>query len=211
MVEELTGGRAEVLNAYLPVGHPLYINDLEVWNYDPEAANAILDKAGYLDFGEDGRRQDVSSGVPMTITLGTNSESSLRLRISEIFQENMLDCGIPVETYDLPAGTWYSEGPIGRLFGRRFDLAAFAWLAQTLPDCGLYLSANITGPEEGPGGEEYDEKQQEALRIFARELPAIPLFTNLKVAAARPGLRNVVLDSSQPSLLWNIAQWDVDE
>ncbi len=240
MVDELTGGRAEVLNAYVPEGHPLYPDDLEVWNYDPVGANAILDEAGYLDFADDGRRQDVKSGVPMTITLGTNSESSLRLRISEIFQENMLDCGIPVETYDLPAGTWYAEGPIGRLFGRRFDLAAFAWLARALPDCGLYLSANITGPEEGgfggwentnvtgwssaefdatcgealealPGGAGYEEKQQEALRIFARELPAIPLFTNLKIAATRPGLRNVVLDSAQPSLLWNIGQWDVEE
>jgi peptide/nickel transport system substrate-binding protein len=240
MIQELTDGRAELLHAYVPASHPMFPDDLEEWEYDLEGANALLDEAGYLDFSEDGRRQDVNSGVPMTITLGTNSESSLRLRITEIFQENMVDCGIAVERYDLPAGSWYAEGPIGRWFVRRFDLAEFAWLARPLPDCGLYFSANITGPEEFgfggwqnanvtgwssdefdaacgealhslPGGVGYKEKQQESLRIFARELPAIPLFTNLKVAAVRPELQNIVLDSSQPSLLWNISQWDVEE
>ena len=175
----------------------------------------------------------------MTITLGTNSESSLRLRITDIFQENMVDCGIPVETYDFPAGTWFAEGPVGRVFGRRFDLAEFAWIGKPLPDCGLYLTENITGPEEGgfggwqntnvtgwsseefdaaclaaldamPAGAGYDENQREALRIFAQELPAIPLFTNIKVAAVRPWIQNVKLDPSQPSLLWNIFAWDIE-
>jgi peptide/nickel transport system substrate-binding protein len=239
MVEELTDGRAELLHAYVPEGHRLFPDDLTKWPYDPEQANKLLDKAGYLDFSEDGRRQDVSSGIPMTITLGTNSESSLRLSITDIFQENMADCGIPVETYDFPAGTWFAEGPVGRVFGRRFDLAEFAWIGKALPDCGLYLSENITGPEEGgyggwqntnvtgwsseefdaaclaaldamPAGAGYDENQREALRIFARELPAIPLFTNIRVAAVRPWIKNVKLDPSQPSLLWNIFEWCIE-
>jgi len=176
----------------------------------------------------------------MTITLGTNSESPMRLQITQLMKENLADCGIPVETYDLPAGSWYASGPQGRLFGRSFDLASFAWLAQVLPDCGLYTSSNITGPEEFgfggwqninvtgwsneaydaacgnalkslPGGDGYDEQQQEALRIFARELPAIPLFTNVKIAAIRPRILNAGLDSSQNSMLWNIYEWDVDE
>lgn len=240
MVEELTDGRAKLLHAYVPEEHRLYPDDLTKWPYDPEQANKLLDEAGYIDFSEDGRRQDVSSGIPMTITLGTNSESSLRLHITDIFQENMADCGIPVETYDFPAGTWFAEGPVGRLFGRRFDLAEFAWIGKALPDCGLYLSENITGPEEGgfggwhntnvtgwsneefdaaclaaldamPASTDYDDYQREALRIFARELPAIPLFTNIKVAAVRPWIKNVKLDPSQPSLLWNIFEWDIEQ
>jgi len=240
MIDEITDGRAELLHAYVPEDHGLFPDDLSKWSYDPERANQLFDESGYQDFSEDGRRQDVSSGIPMTITLGTNSESSLRLQITEIFQENMADCGIPVEIYDFPAGTWFAEGPVGRVFGRRFDLAEFAWIGKPLPDCGLYLSENITGPEDGgfggwqntnvtgwsneefdvacqaalhamPGNEGYDEGQQEALRIFAQELPVIPLFTNIKVAAVRPSIRNVKLDSSQPSLLWNIAEWDIEQ
>ena len=239
MVDELTDGRAEILHAYVPEEHRLYPDDLTKWPYDPEQANKLLDEAGYLDFSEDGRRQDVSSGIPMTITLGTNSGSPIRLHITEMFQENLADCGIPVEIYDFPAGTWFAEGPVGRLFGRRFDLAEFAWLGKALPDCGLYLSENIPGPKEDgfggwqntnvagwsndeydalclealevlPNGTGYNENQQEALRIFAQELPVIPLFTNIKVAAVRPWMRNVKLDPSQPSLLWNILEWDVE-
>ena len=240
MVNELTDGRAELLHAYVPADHRLYPDDITTWSYDPQQANELLDEAGYLDFSDDGRRQDVNSGIPMTITLGTNSESPLRLQITEIFRDNMTDCGIPVEIQDFPAGTWFAEGPVGRIFGRRFDLAEFAWLGKPLPDCGLYISENITGPQEGgfggwqntnvtgwsneeydaaciaaldamPEGEGYDEQQREALRIFSRELPAIPLFTNIKVAAVRPWIKNVKLDPSQPSLLWNIYEWDTEQ
>ena len=49
-------------------------------------------------------------------------------------------------------GSWFAEGPVGRVFGRRFDLAEFAWIGKALPDCGLYLSENTTGPEEGGFG-----------------------------------------------------------
>lgn len=59
-----------------------------------------------------------------------------------------------------------------------------------------------------PGGDGYVESHQEALRLFAEELPIIPLFTNVKVAAARPDMLNLELDSSQPSLLWNLFEWD---
>ena len=240
MVDELTQGHGQIIHTYVSPDHPLYPDDVDEWPYDPELANALLDEAGYLDFADDGRRQDVRSGVPMTITLGTNSESLVRLRITEIMQENMADCGIPVETYDLTAGTWYAPGPLGRLFGRRFDLASFAWLASVLPDCALYMSSNIPGPEEFgfggwqdinvtgwsneafdqacgmalqalPGGDGYEASQQDALRIFAQELPAIPLFTNFKTAAVRPWVLNSRLDSSQNSILWNIYEWDIEE
>lgn len=240
MRDELTAGIGELMNAYIPESHPLYPDDLQTWPYDPAAGNALLDELGYRDFAGDGRRQDVSSGVPMTVTLGTNSESPVRLRINEIFQENMQQCGIPVVLYDLPAGSWYAEGPRGPLFGRRFDLAQFAWVIRNVPDCGLFLTENITGPEEFdfggwrnvnvtgfsneaydaacraaqaamPGGEGYEANHQEALRIFADELPIIPLFTNARVAAVRPSVANVRLETSQPSLLWNVYEWDVSE
>lgn len=239
MIAELTGGLAEPMHAYVPAAHPLYPDDITVWPYDPAAANALLDEAGFRDYAGDGRRQDVITGFPMTITLGTNNESSLRLRIVETFQANMRDCGIPVEIYSRPAGSWYAEGPLGPVFGRQFDLAEFAWLTRVEPGCGLFLSDNITGPTDIgfggwnnvnvtgyenpeydalcgaamqalPGGEGYDENQTAALRLFSRELPMIPLFTNVKITAVRSGVLNVTPDQSQASELWNIAEWDLE-
>ena len=240
MLDELTDGNGQILETLTPSSHPLTPDDLTVWSFDPAGGNALLDEAGYLDFAGDGRRQDVTSGVPMTVTLGTNSEDSLRLRINEIFQENMGACGIPVDLYDRPAGTWFGPGPDGPLFGRRFDLATFAWLGHVNPDCTIFSTAKISGPEEFdfggwdapnvsgwsneaydvacqtavnalPGGEGYESNMTEALRIFNQELPSLPLFTNYKVIAVRPGIENVAPDPTQASSLWNIADWNLVE
>jgi peptide/nickel transport system substrate-binding protein len=240
MVDELTAGEAQPLNSYVAPDHPLAPAGLNLWAYDPAAANSLLDAAGFKDYAGDGRRQDVTTGQPMTITLGTNNESALRVQITEMAAADLAACGIPVEVYSRPAGTWYGAGPAGPVFGRQFDLAEMAWVGRVLPDCGLYLSEAIPGPESAgyngwrgsnvggwtneaydaacraalaamPGGEGYEAAQQEALRIFNQELPVIPLFTNVKVAAARPSVQNLRLDPSQPSLLWNVAEWDMEE
>jgi peptide/nickel transport system substrate-binding protein len=240
MRDELTSGNGQILETLTPSDHPLTPPDLIAWAYDPAGANALLDEAGYLDFAGDGRRQDVTSGVPMTVTLGTNNEDRLRMRITEIFAENMAECGIPVVRYDRPAGTWFSPGPEGPLFGRKFDLAALAWLGPVNPDCTIFTTQKIPGPEEFdfggwdapnvsgwsdeaydaacttavnalPGGDGYVENMREALRIFNQQLPSLPLFTGYKAVAVQPGVENVRPDPIQPSVLWNIAEWDLAE
>ena len=44
----------------------------------------------------------------------------------------------------------------------------------------------------------------EAQRIFSEEVPVIPLFLRLKVAAARPGVCNFSVDPTQNSEVWNL-------
>ena len=174
--------------------------------YDVEAAQALLDEVGYLDSDGDGIREYSGgangefSGEPFAITLGTTTGNEMRQQMTQIFKENMLDCGIDVELYYLPASEWFADGPDGPLFGRRFDLGEFAWITGPQPSCNLYLSNNITGPEEeGFGGwgnagntgwandsfdeacltalgslrgtAEYEEAHKEALRIFSEEVP----------------------------------------
>lgn len=238
MVDALTYGRADVMHTYIPSAHSLYPEDLTEWAYAPDAANATLDELGYLDADGDGIRNNIASTRPFTITLGTNSESSLRQQINERVQADLDDCGIQVELYTLDAGAWFAPGPAGAVFGRKFDLAQFAWLSRIEPNCGLYLTENIPGPESAgfrgwdsvnvagwsneafdtacrtalnllPGQPGYDEAHQEALRIFSQELPAIPLFARMKLAATSPGVLNFRLDASQPSELWNAFELDI--
>jgi hypothetical protein len=47
------------------------------------------------------------------------------------------------------------------------------------------------------------------MRIFAQELPAIPLFAHVRVAATTPDVLNFRPDSSQPSELWNVFELDL--
>lgn len=237
MVDALMLGHSAVLPAYEPVVHPLIPDDLPQWPYDPAAGNALLDEVGYRDHDGNGIRQLIN-GTPFSVTLIIEADHPIRQQIGERFQTDMRECGIHVELTYLPAEQVYADGPLGPVFGRRFDLAGFAWLASIQPGCNLWLSANVTGSTQDgfggwdnlnvtgwsnpafdeacqaamqalPGTAEYEPNHQQALRIFAEELPIIPLFSYIKLAAARPEVMNLRLDTTQPSELWNLYELDV--
>ena len=195
-------------------------------------------------------REDPETGTPFAVRLGTTTGNEMRQQLTQIFKENMLECGVDVELYYLPASEWFADGPDGPLFGRRFDLGEFAWLTGVEPSCGLYLGDNVTGPSdevnpnhynEGqtyggwgntndtgwvnqtfdeqcrratgalPGTADYEEGHKEAQRIFSEEVPVIPLFLRLKVAAARPEVVNFGVDPTQNSEMYNIFELDLQE
>jgi peptide/nickel transport system substrate-binding protein len=58
------------------------------------------------------------------------------------------------------------------------------------------------------GQPEYITAHQEAQRIFAEQLPTLPLFQRLKVAVARPDMCNYILDPTQDYNYWNIEKFD---
>lgn len=245
---ELLFGQGSVIDAYVPVEHPLFPEDATRWSYDPEAANGLLEGFGLLDTDGDGYREWIERNLQQTIvatttfsiTLGTDSESPLRLRLNELIQDDLADCGIQVNLYDVPAEVWYDDGPFSPLFGRRFDLATFAWRTSIRPSCGLYLSTNITGPEELgfggwgnlnatgwgneaydlacqaaltalPGNEAYQSNHQEAIRLFTDRVPSLPLIQYVKTAVANPTLLNIKPNPTQSSELWNLFEWDLEE
>jgi peptide/nickel transport system substrate-binding protein len=133
-----------------------------------------------------------------------------------------------------PAAEWFANPPEGILFGRRFDLGQYAWLTGVSPPCELWLGgkqipseesnwggANETGwdnPEYNavcnaalatlPGQEGYEEYHLEAQRIFAEELPVVPLYLQLKIAATRPDMCNFIMDPTENSEMWNIEEFD---
>jgi peptide/nickel transport system substrate-binding protein len=54
----------------------------------------------------------------------------------------------------------------------------------------------------------YAPSYRDAQTIFADDLPSIPLYWRLKVAASRPDLCNFQLDPTAASALWNIEGFD---
>ncbi len=62
-----------------------------------------------------------------------------------------------------------------------------------------------------PGTPEYVENHMEAQRIFSQDVPVIPLFLRLKVAATRPEVQNFNVDPTQNSELYNIYEYDVQQ
>lgn len=72
MVRRLFGGNATVGNpGWIPTGNPFHV-DVEQYAYDPEAANRLLDEAGYERSGSEGLREG-PDGEALSFTLLVNN------------------------------------------------------------------------------------------------------------------------------------------
>jgi peptide/nickel transport system substrate-binding protein len=59
-----------------------------------------------------------------------------------------------------------------------------------------------------PGESNYSSNYSQLQTIFANDLPSIPLYARLRVAAARPDLCNFSLTPNALFDLWNLEEWD---
>jgi peptide/nickel transport system substrate-binding protein len=62
-----------------------------------------------------------------------------------------------------------------------------------------------------PGQPEYEAAHLEAQRIFAEQLPVVPLFLLNKLAATRPDMCNFIMDPTENSEFWNVEKFDYGE
>lgn len=233
MVAQVLWGKSQVWHSFVAPSHPAYPPPgiLAEYPFDPELAKALLEQAGWVDKDGDGIRE--KDGREFSIELLTTSGSTMRLLVAQMFQQNMRDIGIDVRLDFKPAPELFADGPKGLVFGRRFDVAEFAWLTGVEPPVTLFTCEQIPGEDNGWTGwnvsgwcnETYDELAyragntlatglrlqlfHEAQRIFTAELPVLPLFAHLRMAAARPTVVNFGLDPSASSELWNIEELDL--
>jgi len=156
---------------------------------------------------------------------------ALRTQYMQIWQQNLAGCGFMVNLENVPVGQYFSNGPDGPLLGRRFDVASFA--SSVEPSCERYLSNAIPSANNGwigdnvsgftnphfdaackrvlsalPGTADYIEGHQEAQRIFAEQLPVLPLFSHYTLAAIRLEVKDFVMDATEDSAMWNIEMFD---
>ena len=54
----------------------------------------------------------------------------------------------------------------------------------------------------------YIQSQQQVMRILAEDLPSIPLFYFVKIAASRPDFCGMEMDVSTRSEMWNVEEFD---
>lgn len=179
---------------------------------------------------------NVPDGTKLSVNFAT-TEAVLRVKIAELMAESMAQCGIQLNVQYYTPGDLYAAGPDGILFGRNFDLAEFSWKSGTQSPCRLYetsqipdaanqwIGTNVTGysnPEYDAACQAASEAQigqdESALDLqkavqqkFAQDLPVIPLYYRLQVAASRVDLCGLNLDVSARSALWNLEQIDYGE
>ncbi len=223
--QQLFGGRQPVSHTYLPPRHPGYTEAVEKYPYDPARARRLLQEAGFAP-GPDGVMRNVA-GQRLQLEINTTAGRWEREQIEQIIQQQLRQIGVEITILNFPARVFLDEITARRKFKA---LALYAWIFDPESDCNkVYTSDAI--PNEGNNwvgynysayrnaemdrickaiSREIDEEKRNRLlndsaKIFARDLPALPLFTRLIVGAAKPGLRNLVF-GIEP-LTWNAHRW----
>lgn len=231
IAEVVNPGAGFVLNSYIPDYHPYYPSDATEYPFDPAQGRDLLDAAGWSDTDGDGIRD--KDGTKFSVTHITTDATSRYIVTSLVAAQMKNNCGIEVIPDQRPASEVYGDWPDGPIFGRKFDLAEFAWLTGVGPPCDLYLTSNIPS-DANPGGEndpgysnpvydaacnqalssinESDKRSyhQQAVRIFTQELPVLPLFLRVKYGFASPEITGLKFDPTE-SELWNLEELRVGE
>jgi peptide/nickel transport system substrate-binding protein len=152
IVDTLFSGQSQVMDSYVPSGHPLLNPDAPRYAYDPAAGAASLQAAGWVDLDNDPatprQAQGVSGvvdGTPFQVELLVLDNSD-RDQVAGMIRDSLAQCGIEVEIRSLAAEELFAPGPDGAVFGRRFNLAQFGWPSSLQPPCELFTSTEIPGP-----------------------------------------------------------------
>jgi peptide/nickel transport system substrate-binding protein len=177
--------------------------------------------------------KNVPDDTPLQLNYLTTGAAQ-RVQVSSIVADSLAQCGIKVNIKYLDQTALYAPGPDGALFGRNFDLAEFAMGSSgTEPPCQWFSSAEIpTAANQwvgtnvsGYSNPDFDaacqtaqqslfdepahaQAYQQAQTIFTADLPILPLYWRLQIAAARPDVCHFSLDPTASSALWNIDMLD---
>lgn len=224
-------GQSEIPSDFYPQDHNRHNASSEVLPYDPETVKETLETMGWTVPNDDPDGIRIAEKVP-GVMYGTKlsfelitADSGFSRKTAEIIKQNLADLGIGVEVETLPLGELYAQGPDGVIFGRKFDAVMFAWGAGKDP-CEIYLSDQIpdqinhwVGTNVGAyKNENYDAAcllpdltEDDVQQIFSEELPAIPLYFNITIAASANNICGISNRIGSRSVLWNMEQFSRSE
>jgi peptide/nickel transport system substrate-binding protein len=186
IVDYLIKGQAALATGLLFPAKWAYEADVKSYDYDVEAAKALLDEAGYPDPDGDGPEARFS-------LVYKTSTAPLRIRIGEVLQDQLKQVGIEItEIQTFEWAKFYDDIKSGN-----FQLFSLRWVGITEPDIfysifhskmtppdgrnrGRYVSARIDElVEQGRRTIDIEERKKiysEVQQILAEELPYVYLW-----------------------------------
>jgi len=228
LIDQLVDGLAEVPAAYVPAAHPAFAGEgLAGYPFDPARGQALLAEAGWADTDGDGVRQQAQRRLAVELVSGPAESAFREALLALISQQLLANCGMEAAPALRSTAELFDPWPAGQIFGRRFDLGVFPWRTGITPPCDLYLTSAIPN-DQNPGGAnntgysraEFDAACQRALtaldegerlaahreaqRLFAEDLPSLPLFFRPRAGAALPRVEGFQLDPTAASVVWNV-------
>ncbi len=230
MSRELFAGQQPVADSFLSPLDRGYASDIPHYRYDPERATALLEAAGWTAQPK-GPRVD-ANGNRLTLELMTTAGNRSRELVEQVLQSQWRRIGVEIRIRNEPARVFFGE----TLRHRQFQLAMYAWISspENVPRSILHSSeipapANAFAGENLPGFSspemdriidaleiELDSNKRrslwaEAQRLYATELPSLPLYFRSSVFVLPKWLSGVRPTGNQyPTTLW-ITDWAVEQ
>ncbi len=218
MVDALFDGMGSVQVSHMSMVSWAYDEDLDPLPYDPEAANDLLEEAGW-EMGDDGYRYN-DAGERLEFTLNYPSGNVPRERNAEIIQDMLSDVGIAVELEMLEFASL-----VPKVFDERdFDLYLMGWSLAIEPDpSGIWLSDdhwNAVGFDHPDNDElimsarrttDFDERAEiytEWQQLLIEQAPYVWLYAEDEAFVHTPDLKNFQGDAF--SMWWNAHEWELE-
>lgn len=231
IIRQVLYGQSEVPVDFYPADHVKHNHTLELVAYDPDGARESLETQGWKipeDQPQSGRIAATVPGLmystPLAFSL-TIADTPFANKAAEMIRDDLAEIGIEVTIDALPLTEFYAQGPDGIVFGQKFRTAMFAWAGGNHP-CELYASNQIPSAENHWVGtnvgsyanEEYDDAclfpdmtETAAAELFAADLPTIPLYFNISIAASSNYICGISDRIDSRSVLWNMEQFSRSE
>lgn len=224
--KQLFGGRQPVALTTVNPLDGVYSEDVTHYKYDPAKAAALLEEAGWKLAGNARRN---AKGEPLALELGTTAGNRSRELVAQVLQAQWRKVGIDVRVKVEPPRVFFSETVTKRRFSH---MALFAWYSapENVPRTTLH-STMIPSEANNWAGQNYtgyvnprmdqvidaievelDRPKRVVLwhelqKIYAEDLPALPLFFRADAFILPKGMSGLVPTGHQnPTTLW-IEQW----
>ena len=228
----------QLFQGHQPVAHgqtnPLdtvYDPDVPKYPHDLAKAKALLSEAGWTVL-RGGIRHN-ANGERLQLELMTTAGNKSRELIQQVLQSQWRRAGVDIRIRNQPARVYFGETVSRRKFKH---MAMYAWISapETVPRTTLH-STMIPSPENGWSGQNYpgfahpamdealdkaetvcEEEPNKAVwrdvqRIYAEELPALPLYFRANPFILPKWLKGIEPTGHQfPSSFW-VENWTVEK
>ena len=229
LTRQLFEGRQPVAHSFMSPLDRMLAPDLPVWNFDPAAAGALLDEAGWRP-GAGGIRRN-ARGEPLRLDFQTTAGNRSRELVQQVLQGMWRQVGIDTVIRNEPPRVLFGE----TLSRRRFTgMALFAWISspENVPRSILH-SNEVPTAANGWAGQNYtgfadprvdalldaielelDETRRRELwaelqRRYAEALPALPLYFRADAHVWPRWLQGIEPTGHlAPTTLW-VERWQV--
>jgi peptide/nickel transport system substrate-binding protein len=233
LVDKLYYGKQSTTDLPVPPGLSwAYTDTYNKYPYDPEKAKALLAEAGWDCSAMPCTKEVNGETKKLEFTLFTTDRAD-RQALAQVVQQMWKAVNVGVNLQFLYGrGLFATAAAGGPLNSHTFDAAIYTWITGDDPQfVGLYgcsggqnypqwcnaeadaqLEINELNPDTSLSRELRKPALEEFFKIWTAEVPVIPLFSNTRVYAARPGFVNWKPGPTSASPdTWNAWEWELSK